>query len=136
LTRSHSFHDQQTLTVADEEYRTVTEGRIRIRIGVVAFIFMLLITIARLAEISLFSSDVHQRNLPQAISIERADLTDRQGELLATTLETYSLYAEPRRVWNPRSESIRAKISHLILLGLQMSTWSALRAQSVRSILI
>jgi len=101
LTRSHSFHDQQTLTVADEEYRTVTEGRIRIRIGVVAFIFMLLITIARLAEISLFSSDVHQRNLPQAISIERADLTDRQGELLATTLETYSLYAEPRRVWNP-----------------------------------
>jgi len=75
--------------------------RIRIRIGVVAFIFMLLITIARLAEISLFSSDVHQRNLPQAISIERADLTDRQGELLATTLETYSLYAEPRRVWNP-----------------------------------
>ena len=101
MTRSHSFHDQQTLTVADEEYRTVTEGRIRIRIGVVAFIFMLLITIARLAEISLFSSDVHQRNLPQAISIERADLTDRQGELLATTLETYSLYAEPRRVWNP-----------------------------------
>ena len=101
MTRSHSFHDQQTLTVADEEYRTVTEGRIRIRIGVVAFIFMLLITIARLAEISLFSSDVHQRDLPQAISIERADLTDRQGELLATTLETYSLYAEPRRVWNP-----------------------------------
>lgn len=102
MTRPHAFHNQQTLTIADEEYRTVTEGRIRIRIGVVAFIFMLLIIIVRLAEISLFSSDVHQRNLPQAISIERADLTDRHGGLLATTLETYSLYAEPRRVWNPR----------------------------------
>lgn len=102
MTHSHAFQNQQTLTLADEEYRTVTEGRIRIRIGVVAFIFMLLIAIVRLAEISLFSSDAHQRNLPQSIQIERADLTDRNGELLATTLETYSLYAEPRRVWNPR----------------------------------
>ena len=89
------------LTLADEEYSTVSEGRIRIRIAVVAFVFMLLIAIVRLAEISLFSSDAHQRNLPQSLKITRADLTDRNGELLATTLETYSLYAEPRRVWNP-----------------------------------
>ncbi|MEP4052354.1 MAG: penicillin-binding protein 2 [Litorimonas sp.] len=102
MTHSHAFRDQQTLTLADEEYRTVAEGRIRIRIGVVAFVFMLLIAVVRLAEISLFSSDAHRRNLPQAIKITRADLTDRNGELLATTLETYSLYAEPRRVWNPR----------------------------------
>jgi len=98
----HAFQNQQTLTLADEEYQTVTEGRIRIRIGVVAFIFMLLIAIVRLAEISLFSSSEHQQNLPQAIKIKRADLTDRNGELLATTLESYSLYAEPRRVWNAR----------------------------------
>ncbi|MEP3653588.1 MAG: penicillin-binding protein 2 [Litorimonas sp.] len=102
MTHYHAFRDQQTLTLADEEYRTVAEGRIRIRIGVVAFVFMLLIAVVRLAEISLFSSDAHKRNLPQAIKITRADLTDRNGELLATTLETYSLYAEPRRVWNPR----------------------------------
>lgn len=102
MTEFHAFQDQQTLTLADEEYRTVTEGRIRIRIGVVAFIFMLLIAIVRLAEISLFSSDDHRRNLPQTLKIERADLIDRNGELLATTLETYSLYAEPRRVWNAR----------------------------------
>ena len=101
MTVSHTFQDQSMLTLADEEYRTVAEGRIRIRIGVVAFVFMLLIAIVRLAEISLFSSDDHQRNLPQALKITRADLTDRNGELLATTLETFSLYAEPRRVWNP-----------------------------------
>jgi len=101
VTVSHTFQDQSMLTLADEEYRTVAEGRIRIRIGVVAFVFMLLIAIVRLAEISLFSSDDHQRNLPQALKITRADLTDRNGELLATTLETFSLYAEPRRVWNP-----------------------------------
>ena len=97
-----AFQNQQTLNLEDEEYQTVTEGRIRIRIGVAAFIFMLLIAIVRLAEISLFSSNEHQQKLPQAIKIKRADLTDRNGELLATTLETYSLYAEPRRVWNSR----------------------------------
>lgn len=102
MTQSHTFQNQQTLTLADEEYRTVAEGRIRIRIGVVAFLLMLLIAIVRLAEISIFSADTHSRNLPQSIKVDRADLTDRNGELLATTLETYSLYAEPRRVWNPK----------------------------------
>ena len=40
--------------------------------------------------------------MPDAVNTYRADITDRQGELLATTLETYSLFAEPRRIWNPR----------------------------------
>ena len=115
MTQSHAFQNQQTLTLADEEYRTVAEGRIRIRIGVVAFLLMLLIAIVRLAEISIFSSGAHSRNLPQAIKAERADLTDRNGELLATTLETYSLYAEPRRVWNPKgtAESLAQLRPHL-----------------------
>ena len=121
MTESHAFQNQQVLTLADEEYRTVSEGRIRIRIGVVAFIFMLLIVIVRLAEISLFSSGEHQRNLPQAIKIARADLTDRNGELLATTLEAYSLYAEPRRVWNPRetAEALAKLRPHLNRVKLQ-----------------
>ncbi len=116
MTKSHAFQGQKTLTLADEEYQTVAEGRIRIRIGVVAFVFMLLIAIVRLAEISLFSSDAHQRNLPQALKMQRADLTDRNGELLATTLETYSLYAEPRRVWNPRETA-----GHLVKLRPHLS---------------
>ncbi len=102
MTQSHAFQNQKTLTLEDEEYRTVTEGRIRIRIAVVAFLFMLLIAIFRLAEISIFSQGVHLRNLPQGLKITRTDLTDRNGELLATTLETYSLYAEPQRIWNSR----------------------------------
>ncbi len=121
MTESHAFQNQKTLTLADEEYRTVAEGRIRIRIAVVAFAFMLLIAIVRLAEISVFSSGAHQSNLPQGLKISRADLTDRNGELLATTLETYSLYAEPKRVWNPRetaAEIIRLR-PHLDEVKLQ-----------------
>ena len=51
MTQSYTFQNQQTLTLADEEYRAVSEGRIRIRIGVVAFLFMLLVALVRLAEI-------------------------------------------------------------------------------------
>lgn len=91
------------MEVADDEFLAVSEGRIRIRIGVVMFLVMLVIVLLRLAEIALFSAQDHKRILPQAITQTRADITDRHGELLATTLTTYSLYAEPRRVWNPEA---------------------------------
>ncbi len=31
----------------------------------------------------------------------RGDLVDRRGDILATTLEAYSLFADPRQVWDP-----------------------------------
>ena len=88
------------MTVADDEYAAVSEGRIRIRIGASMFIFMMIIIVLRLAETSLFTPKVDRSNLPQAITTTRADITDRNGEVLATTLQTYSLYSEPRKVWN------------------------------------
>jgi len=111
-----AFTPSRNMVVADDEFIAVSEGRIRIRIGVCAFLFMLAIALVRLAEVSLMSGQAHQRVLPQALTTERADITDRNGELLATTLETYSLYAEPRRIWNPRQSaqkiaSLRTKLN-------------------------
>ena len=103
--KDKGFMPSRSMVVADDEFLAVSEGRIRIRIGAFAFLFMLAIAIVRLAEVSLFSGQAHQRVLPQALTTERADITDRRGELLATTLETYSLYAEPRRIWNPRESA-------------------------------
>jgi len=122
MIESYAFQNQKTLTLEDEEYNTVIEGRIRIRIAVVAFLFMLLIAVVRLAEISVFSAGAHQSNLPQGLKVARADLTDRNGELLATTLQTYSLYAEPRRVWNPVEAvevlgPLRPHLDKSVLLG-------------------
>jgi cell division protein FtsI (penicillin-binding protein 3) len=97
----------QTMEVADDEFAAVSEGRIRIRIGVFAYLFVLGLVIVRLAEISLFAPEKHVAQLPEAISVYRADLTDRNGELLATTLETYSLYAEPRRIWDPKETAFQ-----------------------------
>ncbi|MEP1230782.1 MAG: penicillin-binding protein 2 [Litorimonas sp.] len=110
-----SFASTRNVVVADDEFIAVSEGRIRIRIGAFAFVFMVVIALVRLAEVSLMSGQTHQRVLPQALTTERADITDRNGELLATTLETYSLYAEPRRIWNPKQSakkivSLRSKL--------------------------
>lgn len=92
----------RTMQVADDESAAVSEGRIRIRIGMVAYLIVLGLVVVRLAEISLFAPEKHVTVMPDAVNTYRADITDRQGELLATTLETYSLFAEPRRIWNPR----------------------------------
>ena len=98
---SAAGYESTVMTVADNEFKAVSEGRIRIRIGAFMFVFMMLIIVLRLAETSLFGARKAPSNLPQAITTTRADITDRHGDVLATTLQTYSLYVEPRKVWNP-----------------------------------
>jgi len=91
---------RQPVIVVDDEFAAVSEGRIRIRIGVVIFIAMLVIFFIRFAEISLFAKTDNTQMVPEALSVMRADIVDRRGEILATTLQTYSLYAEPKKIWN------------------------------------
>ena len=88
------------MTVADDEFAAVSEGRIRIRIGAALFLIMLTLVVLRLAEVSLFTPKDDRNAFPKSIAANRADIVDRRGEVLATTLQTYSLYAEPRRIWN------------------------------------
>jgi len=97
---NNALSNHRQMTVADDEYLSVSEGRIRIRIGVVIFMAVLILVILRLAEVSLLGDKRGAAALPQAITSTRADIVDRQGEVLATTLQTYSLYAEPRKIWN------------------------------------
>ena len=95
-----ALSNHRRMTVADDEYISISEGRIRIRIGVVIFMAVLILVILRLAEVSLLGDKRGAAALPQAITTTRADIVDREGHVLATTLQTYSLYAEPRRIWN------------------------------------
>lgn len=95
------FAKTKSVALADVNHVAVAEGRIRIRISLVLFLTMIAIILVRLAEVSLLSPDGHLRVAPEEIIHNRADITDRNGLLLATTLSSYSLYAEPSRIWNP-----------------------------------
>lgn len=90
-----------SVCLADVNHQAVSEGRIRIRISLVIFLAMIGVILFRLADISLFSPDAHLRDRPASILDMRADMTDRNGVILATTLSSFSLYAEPSRIWNP-----------------------------------
>jgi len=96
-----------TLKVVDDEFAAVSEGRIRIRIGVVIYLLVVCLVVVRLAEVSLFNAEDHTVKMPEAVSIYRADITDRHGELLATTLQTYSLFAEPKRIWDAKEAAVK-----------------------------
>ena len=43
-------------------------------------------------------------------TVRRADIVDRNGELLATSVDVYSLFADPRAIWEP-SETAAALVS-------------------------
>ena len=88
------------LQVANDEYDAVREGRVRIRIGAVAFAAVIGVVVVRLSQVALLTPNAHAQTLATTANAERASITDRNGELLATTLTTYSLYAEPRRIWD------------------------------------
>ena len=88
------------LQVSNDEYDAVREGRVRIRIGAVAFLAAVGLVGVRLSQVALLTPNASASTYAQANTAERADIVDRNGELLATTLTTYSLFAEPRKVWD------------------------------------
>ena len=88
------------LQVANDEYDAVREGRVRIRIGAALFMGALGVAILRLSEVALLTPNAEARVSGLAVAGPRADIVDRNGELLATTLTTYAMLAEPKRIWD------------------------------------
>ena len=76
-------------------------GRNRLLVGALLFAMAFLVIVGRLVDVSLLQ-DLGEPRLadqtPAAPVAERADITDRNGVILATSLATFSLFANPAQV--------------------------------------
>lgn len=87
--------------------RNVMEvARTRLLVGGILFAAGFLIVAARLVDLSIFQHpdgprDASGRTVVGELKTNRANIVDRNGVLLATSLVTASLYADPRRVPDP-----------------------------------
>ncbi|HHL42015.1 MAG TPA: penicillin-binding protein 2 [Hellea balneolensis] len=91
----------RSIEIEDQEYAQVRSARVRIILVLVGFACVVAVLVGRLAQIAVLKTPPQKMQMASNVVKYRADITDRHGELLATTLETYSLYVNPKKVWDP-----------------------------------
>ena len=82
--------------------RPIKVAKQRILLAVSVFFLMFTAIIVRLADVMIFNrnSTNHEKNMMIPQVIERADIVDRNGVVIATSLPTVSLYACPHEILN------------------------------------
>jgi cell division protein FtsI (penicillin-binding protein 3) len=93
------------LSVDEQAGRVLETGRSRLFITGAMFALAFATIGVRLVDITLLKGAESKlaRNRPvPAAEVSRADIVDRNGQLLATTLATPSLYANPRLITDPK----------------------------------
>lgn len=97
-------------------------GRRRARIvaGMLALVFTVIV--GRSAYVSINGPDLSAASLRSAAvaSVRRADIVDRKGELLATTVPGWSLAANPSAIWDAGevASALKKVLPRLDLIGL------------------
>ncbi|MGH7045141.1 MAG: peptidoglycan D,D-transpeptidase FtsI family protein [Stellaceae bacterium] len=92
--------------------RALDGSRRRLRVAGVAFLVLFGVIAARLVQVTLIPGNI---SVPKIARFHpapppvpgRADITDRNGRLLATTIESPSLYADPRQIVDPNDVTRR-----------------------------
>lgn len=91
--------------------RVLETGRTRLLVTGALFAIAFSVIALRLATVSLLQQGeepgVAQRGAAPALPVERADIVDRNGVVLATSLPTASLYANPRQVFDPDDAAVQ-----------------------------
>jgi cell division protein FtsI (penicillin-binding protein 3) len=84
--------------------QSIEIGRKRLLIGAGLFIVAFAAIIARLGDLTLIKDgyEPRQASRAQPFSASRADIVDRRGVILATSLATASLYANPHHILDPK----------------------------------
>ncbi|HTV46757.1 MAG TPA: penicillin-binding protein 2 [Stellaceae bacterium] len=86
--------------------RALDGSRRRLTVAGIAFLVLFGVIAARLVQVTLIPGDISVPKIarfdPAPLPVPgRADIIDRNGRLLATTIESPSLYADPRQIVDP-----------------------------------
>ena len=89
----------------------IETGRNRLMVAGALFSAAFFVIGIRVVDVSIFSADAEPRYTRSITKTEkytgRADVVDRNGVLMATSLNTASLYANPRMVLDPEQSALR-----------------------------
>ncbi|RCL00697.1 MAG: cell division protein FtsI (penicillin-binding protein 3) [Candidatus Tokpelaia sp. JSC189] len=112
-----------------EEISLVKCIRLRLLIVVVCFFFIYAVIIVRLVYYGQQGGEIEAaKGLSYLSMASRPDIVDRNGQLLATDIKTYSLFAEPRRIID-LNETIG--LLSTVLLNLDREeTWRRLKGKT------
>ncbi len=94
-------HPDEVVRLDGDARRAIETGRTRMLVAGALFTVAFLVIAARLVAVALIQDGAEPRvaaAAPSELAVERADILDRNGVVLATSLSTASLYANPHQV--------------------------------------
>ncbi len=101
----------QRLSLEGERKSALDVARNRLMVAVLLFFAAFAVMVVRTIELGLSTPETKQVAERQIVippvKVARADILDRNGEVLATNLETSSLYANPSEIKNPAEVAAR-----------------------------
>ncbi len=104
--RAGELRTAPELRLSGQTAAALDVGRTRLLVAGVVFTLAFAVVGVRLVDLTLWNKGAAPRVVRSAqvpgLKIGRADIVDRTGTVLATSLPTASLYADPRRIRDPR----------------------------------
>lgn len=97
-----------TVRLEGTQKQALDTGRTRLLVAAMSFTLAFSLIGWRLVDLGLMSAGQHEPSLARSLSSDaletgRADIVDRNGVVLATTMPTASLYANPQQVRDPET---------------------------------
>ena len=95
--------EEERVTFDGAAKAALAHTRGRLMVVSVAFMLAFAVLIGRLTEVSILRDSTPRgvQQVNDSTSVARVDITDRNGEILATDLRGTSLYADARVIWDP-----------------------------------